>query len=158
MDLTPEDVDEILAAIDGTDVDELVLETGRFRMTLRRVRGGWTRSDEALAEPVVERLPEAEADAPAPPSPEEQRTENNDLHEVLAPLPGTFYRASEPGAPPMVEVGDRVDAHTVIGLLETMKLFNSIDAGVNGTVAEICVGNGEAAHQGAVLARVAVDG
>jgi len=56
----------------------------------------------------------------------------------------------------MVEVGDRVDSTTVIGLLETMKLFNSIDAGVNGTIAEICVGNGEAAEQGAVLARVAV--
>jgi acetyl-CoA carboxylase biotin carboxyl carrier protein len=156
MDLTPEDVDEILRAVDGSPMDEVVLETGRFRMTLRRTGGGWARSDEALAEPVVERLPDSEAE-PEPAAPRVEAAANGNLHEVVAPLPGTFYRASEPGAPPMVEVGDHVDASTAIGLLETMKLFNAIDAGVNGTIAEICVGNGEATEKGAILARVAID-
>ena len=62
--------------------------------------------------------------------------------------------AGEPGSPPFVEVGDAVEEDTVVGLLETMKLFNSVHAGVRGTVTEICVANAEAAEQGAVLARV----
>ena len=58
---------------------------------------------------------------------------------VRAPLPGTFYRAPRPGAAPFVEVGSRVSADTVVGIVETMKLMNSVHAGVAGTVAEICV-------------------
>ena len=47
---------------------------------------------------------------------------------VRAPLPGTFYRAPRPGAAPFVEVGSRVGADTVVGIVETMKLFNSVTA------------------------------
>ncbi len=70
---------------------------------------------------------------------------------VRAPLPGTFYRAPRPGAEPFVQVGSRVGADTVVGIVETMKLMNSVTAGVAGVVAEICVGNGECAAHGATL-------
>ena len=70
---------------------------------------------------------------------------------VRAPLPGTFYRAPRPGAEPFVQVGSRVGADTVVGVVETMKLMNSVTAGVAGVVAEICVGNGEFAAHGATL-------
>jgi acetyl-CoA carboxylase biotin carboxyl carrier protein len=154
MDLTPDDVAEILQAIDGSDVDALELETARFKLTLRRTGGGWTQATEVLTEPDVVDLPGTEAAAAAPTAGPAAGVARDGLHDVVAPLPGTFYRASEPGAPPLVEVGDQVGEDTVIGLLETMKLFNSIGAGVSGTVAEICVANGESAEQGAVLARI----
>jgi len=73
---------------------------------------------------------------------------------VRAPLPGTFYRAPRPGAAPFVEVGSRVDADTVIGIVETMKLMNSVTAGVAGVVAEFCLANAEFAAQGAALLRI----
>jgi acetyl-CoA carboxylase biotin carboxyl carrier protein len=76
---------------------------------------------------------------------------------VRAPLPGTFYRAPRPGAAPFVEVGSRVGADTVIGIVETMKLMNSVPAGVAGVVAEFCVANAELAAQGAVLLRIRAD-
>ena len=76
---------------------------------------------------------------------------------VRAPLPGTFYRAPRPGAPPFVEVGSRVDADTVIGIVETMKLMNSVHAGVAGVVAGFCVANAEFAAQGAALLRIRAD-
>ena len=76
---------------------------------------------------------------------------------VRAPLPGTFYRAPRPGAAPFVEVGSQVGADTVVGIVETMKLMNSVTAGVDGTVAQICLGNAEFAAHGATLLRIRAD-
>jgi acetyl-CoA carboxylase biotin carboxyl carrier protein len=83
--------------------------------------------------------------------------EDGELVAVRAPLPGTFYRAPRPGAAPFVEVGSHVGADTVIGIVETMKLMNSVSAGVAGVVAEFCVANAELAAQGAVLLRIRAD-
>jgi acetyl-CoA carboxylase biotin carboxyl carrier protein len=83
--------------------------------------------------------------------------EDAGLVAVRAPLPGTFYRAPRPGAAPFVEVGSRVDADTVIGIVETMKLMNSVHAGVAGVVARFCVANAEFAAQGAELLRIRAD-
>ena len=76
---------------------------------------------------------------------------------VRAPLPGTFYRAPRPGAAPFAEVGSRVGADTVIGIVETMKLMNPVHAGADGVVAEFCVGNAEFAAHGATLMRIRTD-
>ena len=67
---------------------------------------------------------------------------------------GTFYRAPTPGAPPFVDVGSQVGEHTVVGIIEVMKLMNSISAGALGTVTEICVSDGELVEAGQVLMRL----
>jgi acetyl-CoA carboxylase biotin carboxyl carrier protein len=54
-------------------------------------------------------------------------------------------------------VGSQVGADTVIGIVETMKLMNSVPAGVAGVVAEFCVANGEFAAHGATLLRIRAD-
>ena len=86
-----------------------------------------------------------------------ERDGNAELVAVRAPLPGTFYRAPRPGAAPFVEVGSRVGADTVVAIVETMKLMNSVTAGADGTVAEICLANGEFAEHGATLMRIRAD-
>jgi acetyl-CoA carboxylase biotin carboxyl carrier protein len=73
---------------------------------------------------------------------------------VRAPLPGTFYRAPKPGAPPFVEVGSRVGEDTVVGIVETMKLMNSVCAGVRGTVTEICLADGQVTSAGTALLHI----
>ena len=70
---------------------------------------------------------------------------------MRAPLPGTFYRAPMPGAPPFVEVGSRVEPDTVVGIVETMKLMNSVCAGVRGTVAQILLANAQFAERDTAL-------
>lgn len=65
------------------------------------------------------------------------------LHILKAPLVGVFYRSSAPGAPPFVELDQKVDPETTIGLLETMKVFTAIQAGKHGIVKEILAGNGQ---------------
>jgi acetyl-CoA carboxylase biotin carboxyl carrier protein len=70
---------------------------------------------------------------------------------VTAPLPGTFYRAPRPGAEPFVRVGGKVARDTVVAIIETMKLMNSVHAGATGRVARICVDNGEFTPLGKTL-------
>lgn len=66
-----------------------------------------------------------------------------DVAAVRSPIVGTFYCAPSPGAPPFVERGSHVDEDTVIGIIEVMKVMNTIKAGVKGVVEEICVNNEE---------------
>jgi acetyl-CoA carboxylase biotin carboxyl carrier protein len=166
MDLTNEDVADILALLDSLPYDELDLQTPRFRLTLRRTPDGWTQAVESrvaptVLEPVVEGSDGARV--PLPPSigagatPAPISDGGAGLVAVQAPLPGTFYRAPRPGAAPFVEVGSRVGADTVVGIVETMKLMNSVTAGVDGTVAEICLSNAEFAAHGATLLRIRAD-
>ena len=172
MDLTNDDVAEILALLDSLPYDELDLETPRFRLTLRRAPGGWSEESQVLAEPAaVTSLPNgAPAATPAAPtaSPPSDISEmpgttveggaggdgdgeRAGLVAVPAPLPGTFYRAPRPGAAPFVNVGDEVAEDTVVAIVETMKLMNSVHAGTRGRVAEICLDNAELAVQGVTL-------
>ena len=196
MDLTNEDVADVLALLDSLPYDELDLQTTRFRLILRRTPDGWTQSTESRSADVLEPVPEDShvlRGTQAPPGSEattslpqrrapddmvaattsldagaEKASETNgavevgtgdgrELVVVRAPLPGTFYRAPRPGAAPFVEVGSRVDRDTVVGIVETMKLMNSVSAGVDGTVAEICLGNAEFAARGTTLLRIRVD-
>jgi acetyl-CoA carboxylase biotin carboxyl carrier protein len=76
---------------------------------------------------------------------------------VAAPLPGTFYRAPRPGADPFVQVGDTVSPDTVVAIVETMKLMNSVHAGTAGRVSRICLENGEFAAAGATLLLIEPD-
>jgi len=159
MDLTNDDVAEILALLDSLPYDELDLRTPRFRLTLRRGPGGWTEESQALTEPVaVTPVPNGSAASPASaspaPAPEPAASGVPDragLVAVPAPLPGTFYRAPRPGAAPFVEVGNEVAEDTVVAIVETMKLMNSVHAGTRGRVAEICLENAEPVGQGTTL-------
>jgi len=170
VNLSPEDVDEILRVLDSSDYDELHIDTGRFLLTLRREPGGWTQEHEVRGEPEVlsrsgpsgESGPvlasnEGAGSAAAGRAASEDGTRlaagssAESWHAVVAPLPGVFYRAPKPGAAPFVEVGDEVEADTVVCILETMKLMNAIVAGADGRVAEICLDNGAPAEQETVL-------
>ena len=167
MDLTNEDVADILALLDSLPYDELDLQTTRFRLTLRRTPDGWTQSAQVLAEGGAGTGSGAGesrgADGVNETSGAGGEGGGDDwegelgLVAVRAPLPGTFYRAPRPGAAPFVEVGSPVRADTVVAIVETMKLMNSVPAGAEGTVAEICLDNAEFAAQGATLMRIRAD-
>jgi acetyl-CoA carboxylase biotin carboxyl carrier protein len=162
VDLTNDDVRDILQLLDGLPYQELQLETARFRLSLRRSEagGGWTQSTEILTAPHVlptggdpASLAVADTAAPLRAHPAEP-SDGAGLADVRAPLLGTFYRAPRPGAAPFVEVGSTVKPDTVVCIIETMKLMNSVTAGAGGTVAQILVANAEFADQGTVLMRI----
>jgi acetyl-CoA carboxylase biotin carboxyl carrier protein len=64
-------------------------------------------------------------------------------HVLKAPMVGTFYASSTPGAAPFVKIGQQVKAGETIGIIEAMKMFNQIEAEVSGTVQAILVENGQ---------------
>jgi acetyl-CoA carboxylase biotin carboxyl carrier protein len=74
---------------------------------------------------------------------------------VKSPMVGSFYRAPEPGAKPFVEVGSAVRPDTTIGIVEVMKLMNSIPASGHGVVTHIPVDDGEPVQYGQVLVVIA---
>jgi acetyl-CoA carboxylase biotin carboxyl carrier protein len=81
---------------------------------------------------------------------------NGEIREIRPPMPGTFYRAPSPGAEPFTEVGRVVTEDTILGLVETMKLMNSVMAGCRGEVVEICAGNGAEVEVDDTLVRIRV--
>ena len=82
------------------------------------------------------------------------KTGQADGLDVVAPLLGRFYAQPEPGAPPFVSVGSEVTKDTTVGLIEVMKTFNAVCAGVSGVVTEICVQDAQLVEYGEVLLRV----
>jgi len=85
--------------------------------------------------------PTAAAPAAAAPAPAENA--QPDGHVILAPMVGTFYRASAPGSKPFVEVGQSVGAGDTLCLIEAMKMLNQIESDKGGTVVAILVENGQ---------------
>ncbi|MEW6682203.1 MAG: acetyl-CoA carboxylase biotin carboxyl carrier protein [Nitrospirota bacterium] len=73
---------------------------------------------------------------------------------IRSPIVGTFYRSASPGAPPYVEVGDRVRRGQILCIVEAMKLLNEIEAEVDGVVAEIFVENARPVEYGEALFRI----
>jgi acetyl-CoA carboxylase biotin carboxyl carrier protein len=149
VDLTPDDVRDVLRVLDSSGLDELHLELENLTLTVRREgASGWTLEQQVLRRPVVEGGAEPAGDF-------EQRPPRAAVPEGLVavhpPLLGTFYRAPKPGAPPFVEAGDLVGEDTVVGIVETMKMMTPVRAGVRGAVVEFRTDNGQFADTDAVL-------
>ena len=79
------------------------------------------------------------------------RAPEDGLVEVLSPLLGVFYRAPKPGEPPFVEVGQFVEDDTIVGIVEVMKLMNSVTAGVRGVVTHVLADNAQLVEPGQPL-------
>lgn len=73
---------------------------------------------------------------------------------VVAPTMGAFYSRPDPSSPPFAEVGASVDADDTVGLIEIMKVFNNVNAGISGIVTEVCVADGEAIEFGQMIMRI----
>jgi len=158
MHLRPEDVADIVNLLDSLPHDEFELRTSELHIMVRRAGpDGWTQESRVLTAPNVVATGIVGADTPTVDSAREDPVPSG-MTVIRAPLPGTFYRAPRPGADPYVEVGSRVEEGTVVGLLETMKLFNSVHANVRGEVVEFLIDDAQPADQDAVLILVRVEG
>ena len=150
MDLTYSDIQSILKIIDAAEhLEEIEIVHGGFRLHV--VRNGSAGPGQKTArivplEPALEKAtPPTDTAAFSQPIPAARPAEivvPDGVIAIRAPMLGSFYRASAPGEKPFVEVGQRVRADDTVCLIEVMKLFNSIRAGVDGEVVNILVENG----------------
>ena len=144
MELTEDDVIEILKLFEQSKFDFLQLQHGERKITVSKGgRAPPAEPETPTPQPIATApvaapasLQQASAAAPSP-------TASEGLIPVTAPMVGKFYSAASPSDPPYVEVGAVVAAGATVGLIEVMKVFTSIKTEVAGTVEQILVSNGE---------------
>lgn len=131
------------------NLGEITVQNGDSTITIK--------GKKVAAQTVVESLPVAAAPLPAAPAaapaPETKAAAPAGKF-VKAPIVGTFYAASAPDQPPFVKVGDQIKKGDVLFIIESMKLMNEVQSEIEGTVAEILVGNGEAVEYDQPILRV----
>ena len=149
MELSEDDVLHILKLIDESKFDYFQLEVGELKITVSKgdpIPLTGTVSQPGALNAATNPAP-ATAKPPATPAPAAQSAKPSAIPEgmaaITAPLLGTFYVAPEPGAPPFVQVGQKITEDTTVGLIEVMKVFNSVRATVKGTIVEVVAQNGQ---------------
>ena len=150
MSFSHDDVQRLIKLLDSSHFDELHLEAEGIKLTLRRNGAPAVSTSLAAAPPIA---PPARAAASAPVA-AAMSTNDPTLLEIRAPMLGTFYGAPKPGADPFVAIGARVTADSAVGIIEVMKLMNSISAGVEGVLVEVLVRDGDLVEFEQVLMRV----
>jgi acetyl-CoA carboxylase biotin carboxyl carrier protein len=155
MPLSEDDIREILRLIDESDVEELRIETEAFSLHVLR---GSAAIPGTGADMPVQAAAHARADDVAADDARPEGAATADLVVIAAPILGTFYRATAPGSPPFVDVGTRVESHTIVCLIEVMKMMNPVPAGTIGTIVEVCADNAQLVEYGAPLFQVRPDG
>jgi len=150
MTLTAKDVAEIMRLLESSSFDSLSLEIDGVKLNLQRG------STSPVQQPVAAQRPSAQSQPQAVHSALRKARPASEpgLAEVPSPLLGIFYRAPKPGEPPFVEVGAKVADDTVVGIIEVMKLMNTVRAGVRGEVVEILAENGALVEYDEILLRV----
>lgn len=146
-----DDIATLIALFKSNGWSELRVTTDAFSLLLSND------PDATLSEPAGAGR-EAKRKVPAAPAVPQQAApadETSAIPEgwvaVAAPNLGTFYRSPKPGAAPFVELGQAVEADTELCLLEVMKLFTSVKAGVAGVIRRICVADAELVEGGQAL-------
>lgn len=167
---------ELLADIDKTNISELTLKSDDFELTVRKelpwrdrslspmdsvLTGGVSRS-ELASSPVStsgSHQPEkatssSGGSASTSSSSSSLSSESSKWVEVTSPMVGTFYSSPAPDEPPFVEKSDRVTVGQVVCIIEAMKLMNEIESEVSGQIVEILVENGAPVEYGQPLMRI----
>ena len=139
-------VRQLIELMKEHDLNELDLRQADNRVRIRR--GGEVVTDSAPAVAAAP-APSAAPVAAGVPSAADPR-----MLVIKSPMVGTFYRASGPDALPFVKVGDRIGPEKTVCVIEAMKVFNEIPAGVSGQVVAILVDNGGAVEFGQPLIKV----
>ena len=88
---------------------------------------------------------------PSAESEQNQKNDTENLHKIVSPMVGTFYRAPSPTATPFINVGDHVHEKSAVCIIEAMKLMNEIEAEVKGEIVQILVENGQLVEYGQPL-------
>jgi acetyl-CoA carboxylase biotin carboxyl carrier protein len=136
---------ELMEMMEKHDVTRVSLRHGSERWNVSRG-----------PQDVVQMVPAAHVPAPvaaaAEPTAEPAEVESGLF--IKSPTVGTFYSAPNPDDPPFVTVGKKIQADTVVCIVEAMKVFNQISAEIDGTIAEILVNNGDPVEFGQSLYRV----
>jgi len=167
MSLTEDEVTQILKWIEDSNLHELDLVMGEMKLVVKKRRNGSSGAEEVGGKPSIQAVVpgkvvmEIEKGKPLCTTYEMEHRTGETLEEGLSaiqsPMLGTFYRCPAPGAPPYVEVGSFVEEGDTVCLIEVMKVFNAVKAGVKGRIAKILPETGQLVEYGQTLFFVSLD-
>lgn len=148
------EIKELIKLVDETSVQELEIENEGTRLSIRKPG----RSEVVTVQAPPAAIPYVQTAAPVQQTPAQATgasipaAESNDnLHKIVSPMVGTFYRSASPEAAPYVSAGDKVNEKTTVCIIEAMKLMNELEAEVKGEIVEILVENGQLVEYGQPL-------
>jgi acetyl-CoA carboxylase biotin carboxyl carrier protein len=161
--LKVQEIRELIKLVDQSSIDEFSYEYEGSKIKMKK---------HGAVKSVVENVqPAASAPAPQPapvvqeaPKPEpkmeaaavqevkqEEVQDTSNLHKIVSPMVGTFYQSSSPEADAYVKTGSKVSKDSIVCIVEAMKLFNEIEAEVNGEIVEVLVKDGQLVEYGQPL-------
>lgn len=164
--LKVQEIRELIKLVDQSSIDEFVYEIDGSKIKMKKngqttiVTQGTSLPQEASLIPAIQAVPAAQ---PAPAvqvqeaAPEAVKATGNEqaaqanLHKITSPMVGTFYSSPTPDDDNYVKPGDRVSKDSIVCIVEAMKLFNEIEAEVDGEIVEILVKNGQLVEYGQPL-------
>lgn len=137
-----ERIKQLVQIVEQSDIVGLSVEDGDFKIEIKKSGGQVTPAvfPSVISAAVPVAAPVAQTKAP-----------ETNLTAIKAPMTGTFYTASSPGAAPFVSVGSVVRKGQTVCIIEAMKTFNEIEADADGTIAEVLVPSGQPIELGQPL-------
>ncbi len=135
-------IQELIRFVSKSGVNEVSLEQDNFKITIKTNQAATVVHATVPAPQPVAAAPVAAAPAPAAPvaaAPAAADTSN--YITIKSPMIGTFYHSPTPEKPVFVNVGDEIQAGTVVCIIEAMKLFNEIESEVSGRIVKVLVQN-----------------
>lgn len=157
MALKMHEIRELIRLIDESSIEEFEIDNDGTKVTIKKASTGEVAASPQASANIVEAPPAPAVPPTAPqvktvsaPQAEEEWDEAN-LHKIVSPMVGTFYRAPAPDADPYVKEGDTVNSDSVVCIVEAMKLMNEIEAETCGTIVKVLVENGQLVEFGQPL-------
>jgi acetyl-CoA carboxylase biotin carboxyl carrier protein len=174
MEMTPETIKALLDAFERSDWREMVVTVGDDRLHVSKdplpaeafaappaaapAGSGAAGAGPVAAVPPPPAVAKASSAAASPATPPPAEATPTDGTQIESPSVGLFWRAPSPGAPPFVEVGQKVAAGDTVAIVEVMKLMNHVASPVDGVVTAILVENGGAVEYGQTIVVVDPEG
>ncbi len=160
--LKVQEIRELIKVIDQSSIEEFTFEQEGSKIKIKKKSGVEAGVVHAVQQPVAVAVPQSQSVAvqqPVEQDPAESetvteqtdQTNETNLHKITSPMVGTFYHSSSPDAEPYVKVGSKVSTDSIVCIVEAMKLFNEIEAEVNGEIVEVLVKNGQLVEFGQPL-------
>jgi len=149
------EIKELVKLLDQTSVSEIEIENEGSRVCIRKHKPEIITQSAVPAAYAPVAVPQVQQAASEPPKADQPTAQadsaQGNLHKIVSPMVGTFYRASSPGAAPFVNTGDKINEKSVVCIVEAMKLMNEIEAEIKGEIVEILADNGQLVEYGQPL-------
>ena len=161
--LKVQEIRELIKLVDQSSIDEFSYEYegSKIKMTKHGAVKSVVENVQPAAPapapqpvPAVQEAPRTEPKVEAAAVQEvkqEEAQDTSNLHKIVSPMVGTFYQSSSPEADAYVKAGSKVSKHSIVCIVEAMKLFNEIEAEVNGEIVEVLVKDGQLVEYGQAL-------